>query len=148
MEPGGSMPHSQGLSNNPYREPINPIPRIDTYFFKVHSNIVLPSTPTLVQYYTGKLYNIFMIASCTIWMWNMVSYIKGGTQIKGIWKQDPIANIWAQKGWEWGVEKAPQWGNSEFSVIKSRRLRRARHVARLEEGMSAFKILTGFNRYP
>jgi hypothetical protein len=24
---------------------INPIPRIDTYFFKVHSNIVLPSIP-------------------------------------------------------------------------------------------------------
>ena len=23
---------------------INPIPRIDTYFFKVHSNIVLPSS--------------------------------------------------------------------------------------------------------
>ena len=34
MEPGGS----QGLTNNP-------IPRIDTYFFKVHSNITLPSTP-------------------------------------------------------------------------------------------------------
>ena len=26
-----------------------------------------------------------------------------------IWKQDPEANIWAQEGWEWGVEKAPQW---------------------------------------
>ena len=31
------MPHSQEPSNNPY-----PIPHIDTYFFKVHSNIVLP----------------------------------------------------------------------------------------------------------
>ena len=31
---------------------------------------------------------------------------------KGIWKQDPEANIWAQEGWEWGVEKAPQWGIS------------------------------------
>ena len=30
--------HSQGLSN-PYREPINPISCIDTYLFKVHSNI-------------------------------------------------------------------------------------------------------------
>ena len=28
-------------------------------------------------------------------------------------------------------------------VIKSRRLRRAGHVARMEEGRSAFKILTG-----
>ena len=28
----------------------------------------------------------------------MVSYIKGGMQAKGIWKQDPEVNIWAQKG--------------------------------------------------
>ena len=41
MEPGGSMLHSQGLSNNSYLSRINPIPRIDTNF-KVHSNIVLP----------------------------------------------------------------------------------------------------------
>ena len=52
------------------------------------------------------------IASCAIWLWNMVPYIKGGIQAKGIWKQDPEANIWAQEGWEWGVEKAPQWGTS------------------------------------
>ena len=45
MEPGGSMPHSQGPSNNPYPERINPIPRIETYLFKIHSNIVLPSMP-------------------------------------------------------------------------------------------------------
>ena len=46
MEPGGSTPHSQGLSNNSYPEPI---PRIDTYLFMVHSNIVLPSTPSPPQ---------------------------------------------------------------------------------------------------
>ena len=52
MEPGGSMAHSQGLSNNHYPESnqpilsqINLIPRIDTYFFKIHSNIVLTSMP-------------------------------------------------------------------------------------------------------
>ena len=26
------------------------------------------------------------IASCAVWLWNMVSYIKGGMQAKGIWK--------------------------------------------------------------
>ena len=52
------------------------------------------------------------IASCAIWLWSMVSYIKGGMQAKCIRKQDPEANIWAQEGWEWGVEKAPQWGTS------------------------------------
>ena len=42
----------------------------------------------------------------------MVSYIKGGIQAKGYLKQDPEANIWAQEGWETGVEKAPQRGTS------------------------------------
>ena len=31
-----------------------------------------------------------------------------GTQDKGVWKQDPEANIWAQEVCEWGVNKAPQ----------------------------------------
>ena len=38
----------------------------------------------------------------------MVSYIKGGTQAKGILKQHFESNIWAQEGLEWVVEKAPQ----------------------------------------
>ena len=42
----------------------------------------------------------------------MDSYIKGETQAKGIWKQDPETNIWAQEGCEWGVEKAPLIGTS------------------------------------
>ena len=41
MEPGGSMPHSQGLSNNPYPELNQPN---YPHLFKVHSDIV-PSTP-------------------------------------------------------------------------------------------------------
>ena len=56
--------------------------------------------------------NIINIASWAIWLWNTVSYIKGGIQAKVNWKQDPEANIWAQEGWEWGVEKAPQWETS------------------------------------
>ena len=39
------MPHSQGLSPIiPILSRINPITHIDTYLFKVHSNIVLQST--------------------------------------------------------------------------------------------------------
>ena len=45
MEPGRSMAHLQGLSNNPYPEPNILILRIDTYFFNIHSNIVFPSIP-------------------------------------------------------------------------------------------------------
>ena len=39
-----------------------------------------------------------VIASYAIWLWSMVSYIKGGTQAKGIWKHDSEANIWTQEG--------------------------------------------------
>ena len=42
----------------------------------------------------------------------MLSYIKGGMQVKGIKKQHPHANIWTQKEREWGVEKGPQQGTS------------------------------------
>ena len=31
---------------------------------------------------------------------------------KDIWKQDSEENIWAQEGWEWGMDKASQWGTS------------------------------------
>ena len=41
MEPGDSMPHSQGFSNNPILSRVNPIPRIDTYFLR--SILISPS---------------------------------------------------------------------------------------------------------
>ena len=44
MEAGGSMAHSQGLSNNPYPEPNQPNSS-HLYilgYFQIHSNIVLP----------------------------------------------------------------------------------------------------------
>ena len=55
----------------------------------------------------------------------------------------------AQEGHEWGVEKFKNVephslyrSPSIVRVIKSRRLRLAYHVARMEKGGSAFKILT------
>ena len=77
---------------------------------------------------------------------DMISYIKGGIQAKGIWKQDPEVNILAQEGCEWGVEKSLQWETSyyvSFRVIIYRKLRWAGHVDRMEEGRSTFNILTG-----
>jgi hypothetical protein len=38
------MPHSQVLSNNPFLNEINKVPRIDTYLFKIYFNSVFPST--------------------------------------------------------------------------------------------------------
>ena len=45
MEPEGSMPHSKGSQIIPILSQINPIPHIDTYFYKFHSNIVLLFVP-------------------------------------------------------------------------------------------------------
>ena len=42
MKPEGSMPQSQSPII-PILSRINLIPRIDTYFFKVHSNLILSS---------------------------------------------------------------------------------------------------------
>ena len=64
-------------------------------------------------------------------------------------------NIWAQGGCEWGVEEASQLGTSYFyrspnivRVIKSRRLKCAGPITRMEEGRSAFTILTGKPAWP
>ena len=81
----------------------------------------------------------------------MASYIKGGMQAKGIWKQDPEANIWAQmdENGEWR-----RFHNEELhslyrshnivKVIKCRRLRWAGHVGRMEEG----RVLSKFGNSP
>ena len=63
--------------------------------------------------------------------------------------ENPEAIICAKQGWEWGENKALQWGTSSFysspyivRMIKSSRLRWEGYVARTEQGRSAFKILT------
>ena len=60
-------------------------------------------------------------------------------QTKGIWKQYPEANVWAQEEWEWGVESLHNEERHSLyrspnivMVIKSKRLRWAGHVARME----------------
>ena len=73
-------------------------------------------------------------------------------QAKGIWKQDPEANIWALEGWEYENGEWRSFHNEELHglycspntvrVIKSKRLRWAGYLARMVEGRSAFKMLT------
>ena len=48
------------------------------------------------------------IANYAICLWNMV--FKGGMHLKGIWKYDPEASIFAQEEWNCGVQNTPQWG--------------------------------------
>jgi hypothetical protein len=47
MKPGNSMPHFNGSPIIPILSRINPIPRTDAYFFKVHSNIVQSNSKAL-----------------------------------------------------------------------------------------------------
>ena len=68
----------------------------------------------------------------------------------GFWKPNPKTNIWAKRdeNEEWRRPYSYQLhrlyrSTNIVRVMKSRRLRWAGHVARMEEGMSAFSILTG-----
>ena len=60
MEPEDSIPHSKEPINNPLPVRINPIPHIHTYYFKIHSNTVLPSMsrPSLNSFINLYLLNI------------------------------------------------------------------------------------------
>jgi hypothetical protein len=33
-----------------------------------------------------------------MWVWNLVSDIKGGTQTEGVWEQGAEENIWTKEG--------------------------------------------------
>ena len=66
----------------------------------------------------------------------MVSFIKGGTQDKGIRRYDPEANIWMRMGSGEGFTMKNfivcTVKPNMVRVIKSRRLRFASHLARME----------------
>ena len=57
IETRGSMPHSLGLSNNPYPSRINPTSHIDNYFFKIHPNIVILLLSTTSRFWEEKKKN-------------------------------------------------------------------------------------------
>ena len=70
---------------------------------------------TTSNYWTSnKNFKLLLVNSCSLHCVDFVFYINGGMQAKGIWKQDPYANILAQEECEWGVEKVPQRGNLYF----------------------------------
>jgi hypothetical protein len=35
----------------------------------------------------------------SVWVWNLVSEIKGGTQTEGVWQQGAEEDIWTKEGW-------------------------------------------------
>jgi hypothetical protein len=40
---------------------------------------------------------VYNFACGCIWVWNLVSDIKGGTQTEGVWEQGTEENIWTEK---------------------------------------------------
>jgi hypothetical protein len=55
-----------------------------------------------------QLVNIldYNFARGSVWVWNFVSDIKGGTQTEGVWEQGAEKDIWTEEGWSDGrVEK-------------------------------------------
>ena len=67
----------------------------------------LPSKNLKIKIYKTIILPV-VLYGCETWSLTLREEFKA----KGIWKHDPEANIWAQEGWECGVEKAPQWGTS------------------------------------
>jgi hypothetical protein len=48
-----------------------------------------------------------------VWVWNLVSDIKGGTQTEGVSEQDAKENIWTEEEWnDMRLEKFALWGAS------------------------------------
>ena len=88
MEPGGSMP----LSNNSYPEP-SQLNSSYTYFFKIHSNIVLPSTPTPTFFLKIIIY-MLRIIKLTPWL-KKPEGLK--TFVKGIIVETGLQNYWHYK---------------------------------------------------
>ena len=64
MEPGGLMPHSQGLSNNSYPEPNQPnyphAMNLKTRYQNIKMVIFLKNTTELVQYLPCHLYQFLL----------------------------------------------------------------------------------------
>jgi hypothetical protein len=48
----------------------------------------------------------YNFAFCSVWVWNLVWDIKGGTETEDIWEQGAEENIRTEEGWSYGkVEK-------------------------------------------
>ena len=137
------MPHSQGLSNNPYPEPNQ------LYFFNIHSNIVFLSTRRPFQRSLSFRCTCYNFESTPIFLHS--DYMPYPVPYCGAFSTPHSHPSWAQifaYNGKWrglhneelhSLYRSP----NIVRVIKSRRLRWAGHVARMEEGRSVFKILTG-----
>jgi hypothetical protein len=83
------------------------------YQFLILCLILYECVDILVKFILLLFFYPYSTTGNVIWLWSMVSYIKGGTHAKGIWKQDPEANIWAQDRWKGEMDNVPLLGTSK-----------------------------------
>ena len=71
---------------------------IPRYIHSLYSHVsvqILLSSRFLAEILKTNIHKIMKLPllHSVIWLWNLISYIKGRSQAKGTWKQDPEANI-------------------------------------------------------
>ena len=79
----------------------------------------------------------------TIWLWNMVTYMRRECKLR-VFENKILRSISGPKKHEIRLHYEELFSlyrsSNRVKVVKSRRIRWARHVSRTEEGRSAFKI--------
>jgi hypothetical protein len=63
----------------------------------------VPERPKRIETAWNETYNhrkyIRLRYTRAVWVWNLVSDIKGGTQTEGVWEQGAEETIWSEEGW-------------------------------------------------
>jgi hypothetical protein len=90
----------------------------------------------------------YLSACGSVWVRNLVSNIKEGTQTGGVREQDAEENIWTEESGNWKKMHNEELHNLYCSpniirMIKSRRMRWAGLVAGMGETRNAYRILVG-----
>ena len=93
----------------------------------------------------------YYITGCILWLWNLVSHVERGHRLRVFEnkvlrkifgnKRDEIAGKWRKLH---NAELNPLYSLSNIiRSLKSRRLRWAGHVARMEQSRNAYRVLVG-----
>jgi hypothetical protein len=83
-----------------------------------------------------KIPRIIILPIYFVCVWNFVFHIKGRTDTQNVWENGAEENVWAQES-QWQHHLHPS--ADVIGKVKSRRIRWAEHVLRMEGMSNAFK---------